>query len=146
MIKDINKIKINKNRGWRGLVEAVVYNNEGESATAVFSFSPETWQDLMTRNRIVLQDEENFYVLTIDNDDVTNKLPIGHQRSVLIKNFIGNVVNTKVIKKAGWQETSREEEDVYLFYYITHFKKNQNNHTTSSWNNIGIRVTPISIL
>ena len=131
----IADIVINKNRGWRGLAKITAYNEDrGVECQMVFSFSQDVWDDLM-RGQIVLQDEDNYYVLEINN---TERLPQGHQRSVLIKNFIAKVTSITEYKKTDWMKA--REKGQYLA--ILHFKKNTNNHTTSDWNYIGVRVLP----
>ena len=131
---NIAKIVINKNRGWRGLAKVTAYSTEKEiKLQMVFSFSQEVWNDLMD-GIIVVQDEENYYVLDVDHTEV---LPQGHQRSVLIKNFIGNVTNVVEVKKTEWTKSTGK-----IYAALVHFKKNANNHTTSDWNFIGVRVLP----
>jgi hypothetical protein len=130
---DIKRIIINKNRGWRGLAEVIGENEKRETVLKmVFSFSSDMWAQLMYGN-IVLQDTDNYYVVKFDN---TDKLPHGHQRSVLIKNFVGTVTEMHTYKKTATDFAGDE-------YYIRVFKANNNHHTTSDWNCIGIRVNPI---
>lgn len=133
----IKRITINKNRGWRGLAEVYCTDEKGNRVSSmVFSFSQEVWDD-MQKGRIVIQDKDNYYVLYFNN---TIALPKG-QRSVLIKNFQADVVKVNSYKKDGW---SREAWDKSMDDYrvINNFTNNRNNHTTSDWNYIGIRVIP----
>ena len=83
----------------------------------------------------IIQDEDNYFILNFDN---TDRLPKPtQQRSVLIKSFQSTVVNITAHPK-------NEPIDVLSDDYdrIYNFKKNRNNHTTSDWNCIGIRVVP----
>lgn len=133
---DIQKICINKNRGWRGLAEIDCMNNECKTQMRViFSFSQPVWDD-MQDGYIVVQDTDNFYVLEIDNTDA---LPKG-QRSVLLKYFRANVVNSSTYPKTNWMTLSRSAGH---YHRIDNFIKNRNNHTTSDWNCIGVRVVPM---
>lgn len=132
---NITRIRLNKNRGWRGLAELVCENDKREEVhKMIFSFSQNVWNDML-KGYIVTQDEDNFYILNFDNVD---KLPKPtQQRSVLIKSFIGTVVNS-------WTYPKNERINVTSEHYdlIYNFKKNRNNHTTSDWNCIGVRVIP----
>ena len=134
---DIKRIKINKNRGWRGLSEVVCEDSERKDIMKmIFSFSQPVWEDML-KGFIVLQDDDNYIVIEFDN---TIELPKPtQQRSVLIKNFMGTVVNSWIYSKTSWQSNAPAEH----YDYIYHFTKNRNNHTTSDWNCIGIRVIPI---
>lgn len=131
------KMLINKNRGWRGLAEAIVLNEDGGTvAKSIFSFSEAMWQDML-KGYMVMQQEDNYIVFEFTD---LEPLPHGHQRSVLIKNFSGTVTNMITIPKAVWQART---QDTKYFSLITHFIKNRNNHTQSDWNCVGIRVIPI---
>ena len=134
---EIKRIRINKNRGWRGLAELVCEDNErNEIGKMIFSFSQPVWNDMLT-GYMVMQDRDNFIILQFDNTDELPKPT--QQRSVLIKNFIGTVVNSWTYSKENWMSNvAREHYD-----YIWHFIKNRNNHTKSDWNCIGIRVVPM---
>ena len=135
-MENIARIILNKNRGWRGLAELICEDNERrELSKMIFSFSQDMWNDLL-RGYIVTQDEDNYIVLQFDNIEALPKPT--QQRSVLIKFFIGTVVNKYEYPKANWQ--SNTPGDHYDLIY--HFTKNRNNHTTSDWNCIGIRVVP----
>ena len=68
----------------------------------------------------------------------TEALPKG-QRSVLLKNFVANIIDTIRVPKTNIFSVDLGTLDHNA---IIHFKKNRNNHTTSSWNCIGIRVIP----
>ena len=86
---DIQRIVINKNRGWRGLAEVRCLNKENKSEMdMIFSFSQPVWDDMQS-GRIVLQDEEDYIIVHFDN---TEALPKG-QRSVLLKNFVANIID-----------------------------------------------------
>lgn len=132
---EIKRIIINKNRGWRGLAKLEAYDGEhNKIKTTMFSFSQRMWDDML-KGSIVIQDDTNYYILEFDN---TDRLPKG-QRSVLIKSFNANVLNTTDIPKVKWEDNVPSESYKHL---IEHFIKNRNNHTQSDWNCIGIRVTP----
>jgi hypothetical protein len=135
---DIQTIIINKNRGWRGLAELVCKNSSGEVVNKmIFSFSDPVWRDLINRQSIVTQDEDNYYVIKFV--DAAEKLPRPtQQRSVLIKNFKASVTYVNKYPKTSW--TSAEGTDWNI---IMNYLKNRNNHTTSDWNCIGIRVMPV---
>lgn len=132
----ITKIIINKNRGWRGLAEVQCRNEENNNELKmIFSFSQPVWDDML-EGRIVLQDDKNYIVVHFDN---TDSLPRG-QRSVLLKNFVGNVKEILEVRKNDWLSAELGSLDHNA---IAHFIKNRNNHTTSDWNCIGIRVVPM---
>lgn len=133
---EITRIRLNKNRGWRGLAELVCENSKREDELKmVFSFSQDVWNDML-RGYIVAQDDDNYIVIHFDN---TDRLPKPtQQRSVLIKSFIATVLEVNAYSKSDW--TSNTPSDHYNMIY--HFTKNRNNHTTSDWNCIGIRVIP----
>ena len=133
---NIQKICINKNRGWRGLAEIDCMDNECRTQMKmIFSFSQPVWDD-MQAGFIVVQDNEHYYVLEIDNTDA---LPKG-QRSVLLKYFRANVLNCSLYKKNDWTQASLAK---CHYDKISHFIKNRNNHTQSDWNCIGVRVVPM---
>lgn len=132
---DIQRIVINKNRGWRGLAEVRCLNKENKSELEmIFSFSQPVWDD-MQMGRMVLQDGDDYIIVHFDNTEV---LPKG-QRSVLLKNFVGNIVDTIRVPKTEIVSSDLGSID---YNAVVHFKKNRNNHTTSDWNCIGIRVIP----
>ena len=128
---------INKNRGWRGLAEAKVIDlDTKDEMKMIFSFSQAVWEDLILHHKLVMQDQDYYYIM--DFTDPEGRLPSpNQQRSVLIKSFNVKIQNVNIIKKTEW--TSAAPED---WVVINHFIKNKNNHTTSDWNCIGIRVTP----
>ena len=134
---NVKTIRITKNRGWRGLAEVVCMDKDRDVITRmVFSFSQPVWEDML-RGSIVLQDSENYYIINFTNLD---KLPKPtQQRSVLIKGFESDVNNVYKYSKASWQRDVHDSEDYKCIY---NFIKNRNNHTTSDWNYIGIRVVP----
>ena len=134
-MKDIKRIILDKNRGWRGLAELICEDEERDIAhRMIFSFSQNVWNDMLN-GYIVTQDEDNYIILNFDN---TERLPRrDQQRSVLIKSFQATVVNS-------WKYPKTERLNVTSDHYnlIYNFKKNRNNHTTSDWNCIGVRVMP----
>lgn len=132
---DIQRIVINKNRGWRGLAEVRCLNGENKSEMdMIFSFSQPVWDDMQS-GRMVLQDGEDYVIVHFDN---TEALPKG-QRSVLLKNFVANIIDVIRVPKTNIFSVDLGTLDHNA---IIHFKKNRNNHTTSDWNCIGIRVIP----
>lgn len=132
---EIKRIIINKNRGWRGLAEVRCYDSEHNNIkTMMFSFSQPVWDDML-KGHIVIQNDTHYQVLTFNNADT---LPKG-QRSVLIKSFNADVLDTVDIPKVKWEDNVPSETYKHL---IEHFIKNRNNHTQSDWNCIGIRVIP----
>ena len=135
MMQDIKRIILNKNRGWRGLAELVCENDKRELVhRMIFSFSQNVWNDMLL-GYMVIQDADNYYVLNFDN---TDRLPKPtQQRSVLIKSFMATVKGIETYPKN--ERISVTSEDYNRIY---NFKKNRNNHTTSDWNCIGIRVIP----
>jgi len=130
-----NHITINKNRGWRGLAEVKVIDlDTKEEMKMIFSFSEPVWRNMLD-GRMVMQTKESYYVFYFDNLDM---LPKSHQqRSVLIKNFNATITKVNVYPKTEWGTAEATD-----WMAIAHFRKNKNNHTTSDWNYIGIRVTP----
>ena len=134
-MKEIKRIRINKNRGWRGLAELICEDEERKVVhKMIFSFSQAVWDDLL-QGYIVIQDEDNYFILNFDN---TENLPKPtQQRSVLIKSFLATVKCITAYPK-------NEPLDILSDNYdrIYNFKKNRNNHTTSDWNCIGVRVIP----
>jgi hypothetical protein len=134
-MKEIKRIRINKNRGWRGLAELICEDEERKVVhKMIFSFSQPVWNDLL-QGYIVIQDEDNYFILNFDNTDALPRPT--QQRSVLIKSFLATVVNITAHPK---DEPLSPMDDDYQRIY--NFKKNRNNHTTSDWNCIGIRVIP----
>lgn len=133
---EINSIKINKNRGWRGLAEIKCYDTKHHLVSnMVFSFSQKVWDDLLL-GKIVIQDNNNYYLIDFNN---TDKLPKPtQQRSVLIKNFEAEVRRILKYPRTDWNFAANGDD----WLRIKHFVENKNNHTTSDWNCIGIRVVP----
>lgn len=132
----IQKIIINKNRGWRGLAEANCVDDGRKSVLKmIFSFSQPVWDDMLL-GYMVFQDSDNFYVVEFDNTDA---LPKG-QRSVLLKHFMANITDKTTYPKSDWTQAALAKGH---YDKISHFIKNRNNHTTSDWNCIGIRVVPM---
>lgn len=132
---DIQKIIINKNRGWRGLAEIKCLNKYNEvECDMIFSFSQPVWDDLQL-GKIILQDDKDYMIIDFNGQE---RLPKG-QRSVLLKNFTADVLEVKRVHKVNWLSAELGSLDHNA---IAHFIKNRNNHTTSDWNCIGIRVIP----
>lgn len=129
---------INKNRGWRGLAEVVWKDSAGTvKSRLIFSFSPQLWKDLMD-GYIVLHDMEHYYVIHFED---MSKLPKPtQQRSVLIKHAYIGIKEVTQYDKTTWVSDSMKHGHYDL---ITHFTRNRNNHTTSDWNCIGLRVSPM---
>ena len=127
-MEKIVRIRLNKNRGWRGLAELVCENDKREDISKmIFSFSQNMWNDMLT-GYIVTQDDNNFIILNFDN---TDRLPKPtQQRSVLIKSFNATVVNSWTYQKSKYNLLAPYEHRLL----ISHFIKNRNNHTTSDWN------------
>ena len=136
-MSNFNHLVINKNRGWRGLAEAKAIDlDTKETLRTIFSFSQAMRNDLINRHLIVMQDEEYYYIIRFA--DPEGRLPNPtQQRSVLIKSFNTAIKSITKVKKLEW--TASKDED---WSAIFNFRKNKNNHTTSDWNCIGIRVIP----
>lgn len=136
-MNNFDHLIINKNRGWRGLAEVLVRSEEAKTELKmVFSFSQPVWDDLIVHHKIVVQDQDNYYVIHFE--PTTASLPrADQQRSVLIKNFAGKITEVNNYKKTEWGSAGADDWDA-----IRHFVKNKNNHTTSDWNCIGVRVIP----
>jgi hypothetical protein len=129
-------IKINKNRGWRGLAEVRLIDKDYNTvASSIFSFSQGMWDDLVDSNRIVMEDDDNYYVIRFDDEEGLPKPT--QQRSVLIKNFTSAIIEVNKYAKDRWTEARPSD-----WRAIKHFKANTNNHTTSNYNFIGVRVIP----
>ena len=134
-MKEIKRIRLNKNRGWRGLAELVCEDEERKTIhKMIFSFSQPVWEDLL-KGYIVTQDEDNYFILNFDNTEMLPKPT--QQRSVLIKSFLATVINITAYPKNEPLNTMSDD-----YGRIYNFKKNRNNHTTSDWNCIGVRVIP----
>lgn len=134
----MKKLILNKNRGWRGLAEARLLD-EGNTTMQrmIFSFSQPVWDDML-KGVMVMQNEQDYIILKFS--DPVYKLPRPfQQRSVLIKNVVLNIDKIETYSKATWMKDHKTVED---YNAISHFIKNRNNHTTSNWNCIGIRVIP----
>lgn len=130
---------INKNRGWRGLAEAVHYNKSTGNIIhkQIFSFSQDMWDDMIYRHKLVIQTNDKYIIYEFaDTYDALPK-PI-QQRSVLIKNVNLKIVNVTTYDKTTWDDVT----DVDDYKVIRNFIMNRNNHTQSDWNCIGIRVIP----
>ena len=132
----MEKLVLNKNRGWRGLAEAHYLSNDNNTIQKmIFSFSQPVWDDML-KGYLVMQDKDNYIVLNFNN---TGSLPKG-QRSVLLKNFTAEVLDIKTYPKKDWTQLALDNKQYGL---ISNFIQNNNRHTKSDWNCIGIRVTPM---
>ena len=128
---------IAKNRGWRGLTEVTLLNGKGgKIASQIFSFSQPMWDDLVERDIIVIQDDTEYYVIKFDP---AGKLPtVDMQRSVIIRNVTVNILEVNKYNKTDWMRVAKSND----YSAIYHYTRNNNNHTTSDWNYIGLRVIP----
>lgn len=135
----MEKLIINKNRGWRGLAEAQLLDDDNNTIQKmIFSFSQPVWDDMM-KGVMVIQDEEHYIILKFSDPDYKLPRPF-QQRSVLIKNVILNIDSKEIYSKTNWIAEHKTAGD---YDAIHNFIKNRNNHTTSDWNCIGIRVVPM---
>lgn len=137
----MEKLIMNKNRGWRGLAEACLYDNSDTKdliQKQIFSFSQDMWDDLICRHLFVIDTGHTYKVIQIADPDYRLPKPT-QQRSVLIKNAVLDVITTWVYDKKDWNITAKHE----IYRAIQHFIVNRNNHTQSDWNCIGIRVIPV---
>lgn len=134
----MEKLILNKNRGWRGLAEAQWLDDDNNTIQKmIFSFSQQVWNDML-RGYLVMQDKDHYIVLKFDQLD---KLPSPkQQRSVLIKNVILPITEKEIYSKETWARDHRTAGDWTAIY---NFLKNRNNHTQSDWNCIGVRVVPM---
>lgn len=135
MEDDFKIISIQKNRGWRGLSEVSIYNEERRLITSmIFSFSQKVWNDMLD-GYIVIPYKDYYYIVNFDN---LSELPSRtQQRSVLIKNFQAHITNIQRIEKEYWMSCPTKH-----YSLIVHFLINNNKHTQSNWNYVGIRVIP----
>ena len=134
----MEKLILNKNRGWRGLAEAQWLDDDNNTIQKmIFSFSQQVWNDML-RGYLVMQDKDHYIVLKFDQLD---KLPSPkQQRSVLIKNVVLPITEKEIYSKETWSHDHKTAGD---YNAIHNFLKNRNNHTTSDWNCIGVRVVPM---
>ena len=134
----MEKLVLNKNRGWRGLAEAHLLNDDNNTIQKmIFSFSQPVWNDML-RGVMVMQSEQDYIILEFDYEHSRLPRPT-QQRSVLIKNVVLPIVNKRTYSKKTWMKDHSTAGDYSAIY---NFLKNENNHTTSDWNCIGIRVIP----
>lgn len=133
----MERLILNKNRGWRGLAEAQLLDEDNNTIQKmIFSFSQPVWNDML-EGVMVMQTEQDYIILQFN--DEYSKLPRPtQQRSVLIKDVVLPIVNKRVYSKKTWIKDSPADDHSA----IHNFLKNRNNHTTSDWNCIGIRVIP----
>ena len=136
-MNEMKYICINKNRGWRGLAQVEILDEDKNLTTKhIFSFSQPMWDELIATHQVVIASQTHYYVIHFK--DIGTHLPEAYQqRSVLIKNYFGEIKEVYKIKKEIW---SQAETPRYNSIYK--FLKNRNNHTTSDWNCIGVRVVP----
>lgn len=126
----MEKLILNKNRGWRGLAEAKLISESGDTEQKmIFSFSQPVWEDML-KGRLVMQDDDNYIVLKFSDPDYELPRPF-QQRSVLIKNVILNIDSKVVYPKATWPKDHETPGD---YNAICNFITNRNNHTQSDWN------------
>jgi hypothetical protein len=86
-------ITISKNRGWRGLANAVIVNTKtGDTiVNSIFSFSAAMWQDLLKGYLVTHDISTNIYTIWRFNN--TEALPKpSQQRSVLINGFAAEII------------------------------------------------------
>ena len=126
----MEKLVLNKNRGWRGLAEAQLLD-EGNTTIQrmIFSFSQPVWDDML-RGVMVMQSEQDYIILKFSDPDYKLPRPF-QQRSVLIKNVVLNIDKIERYSKATWTKDHLTAGD---YSAIHNFLKNRNNHTTSNWN------------
>lgn len=86
-----------------------------------------------------MQSEQDYIILEFDYEHSGLPRPF-QQRSVLIKNVVLPVVNKRTYSKKTWMKDHLAVGDYSAIY---NFLKNRNNHTTSDWNCIGVRVVPM---
>lgn len=133
-------LTLNKNRGWRGLAEATIELNDGTHRTVLFSFSQAVWDDMLDGFFVLQNEDEDYVVICFDNH--TGALPgRNQQRSVLINKAVLPILSIRTYSKDTWVADTRiihiDEGQA-----IKHYLANNNYHTTSKWNNVGIKVTP----
>lgn len=104
----------------------------------IFSFSQPVWNDML-KGYFVMQDDSNYIVLNFDPEKSTLPAPT-QQRSVLLKNVVLAITEKAVYPKVSW---TKEHRTAGEFAAIYNFVQNRNNHTTSDWNCIGVRVVPM---
>lgn len=138
-VNDMKYITINKNRGWRGLSEVAILDEDEILTTKhIFSFSQELWDYMILYHIIVIKSEKYYYVIHFTGECLRGMLPRSdQQRSVLIKNFKSVIDKVEKVPIDKWSSTNG-----YTYSAIRHFRNNRNNHTTSDWNCIGLRVLP----
>ena len=133
-------LTLNKNRGWRGLAEATIELDDGTHRTVLFSFSQAVWDDMLN-GLLVLQNEDEDYVVICCDNHTGALRGRNQQRSVLINKAVLPILSIITYSKDTWVTDTR------IFHIdegqaIKHYLANNNYHTTSKWNNVGIRVTP----
>lgn len=135
----MERLILNKNRGWRGLAEAQLLDNDNNTTQKmIFSFSQPVWEDML-KGYFVMQDDNNYIILKFSDPDYKLPSPF-QQRSVLIKNAVLDIDSKVIYPKATWVKDHKTKEEYNVIY---NFITNRNNHTTSDWNCIGIRVVPM---
>ena len=74
-MNDMKYITINKNRGWRGLVEVDILNEEHDLATKhIFSFSQDMWEDLVFYQKIKMQQQVIILLKIFINTQISHFL------------------------------------------------------------------------
>ena len=122
-----------------GLAEAQLLDEDNNTIQKmIFSFSQPVWNDML-RGVMVMQSEQDYIILEFDYEHSRLPRP-SQQRSVLIKDVVLPVVNIKRYSKKTWMKDHTSAGD---YSAIHNFLKNRNNHTTSDWNCIGVRVVPM---
>lgn len=138
------KIIIDKNRGWRGLAYIRVIDEAKDNKIInkmYLSFSSQTWKDLLN-GKIVIKNEDKLIVIEFNN---IIKLPRpDQQRSVLIKNFVGTVTAMRYYPDTSLLDFEKKYKDSEDYSLIYNYYKNNNNHTHSEWNAVGIRANPFN--
>ena len=140
-MKNIKYIQLTKNRGWRGLAEAILLDDENNKVhSQIFTYSQDVWDDMLA-GYMTFCINNIYHIVHFDvtNPEVRDKLPKPtQQRSILLKHITIPVTDVKYINKDDVLSLTNWNDRVC----ITHFKKNNNYHTKSDWNCIGIRVAP----
>lgn len=133
------EMRLNKNRGWRGLAEAIITDSNNTLSDSIFSFSSKTWYDLIQHHVFVFETETEYWVLELEV--TSGKLPEPtQQRSVLIKDVVFNVADYNAYDKSTYAVDAKVHGNNVV--YINRYLLNNNRHTASLYNHVGIRVRP----
>lgn len=134
----MEKLILNKNRGWRGLAEAHLIDEANNTMRKmVFSFSQDVWNDMLN-GLFIMQTKDQYIIIRFETYDTRLPKPT-QQRSVLLKDVVLPVESIHTVSKHNLIISASSLENTA----IRHFKMNRNNYTQSDWNCIGIRVTPM---